>query len=197
MKSFKWLISVAALSLIGLQAKAQSFATYQSTSKSTVSVTGTSTLHNWSEKLKNCDVSFQANEPGNNSIDIKDVHVKALVADLESESSLMASKTFSALKKNKYPAITFVSNQQTTLPLSGNKFSGKVSGKLTIAGTTKQVQIPIQGTVENGTASVSCVYPISMPEYGVKPPTAMFGAIKSGKEIKVHFNLKLNKVTQP
>ena len=194
MKSIKWLISLAALSMIGFQAQAQTFAKYQSTSASTMSVTGTSTLHNWSEKLKKSDVSFQATESGNQSIKIKDVHVKALVTDLETESSIMANKTYDALKKKKYPTITFVSNKETTLPLSGNTFSGKISGNLTIAGTTKQVQIPVQGTVQNGTASVSGVYPLSMPNYGVKPPTAMFGAIKSGKEIKIHFNMKFNKV---
>lgn len=197
MKSIKYLISLAVLSLIGFQAKAQAFSKYQSTSASTVSVTGTSTLHNWSEKLKKCEVSFQANEAGNNSVKIKNVHVKVLVSNLESESSLMSSKTFTALKKNKYPEITFVSDQETTMPLSGNKFSGKVNGKLTIAGTTKQVQIPIRGIMENDSASVSSVYPVFMPKYGVKPPTALFGTIKSGKEVKIHFNLKFNKVTQP
>jgi polyisoprenoid-binding protein YceI len=194
MKSIKWIISLAALSMIGFQAQAQTFTKYQSTSESTMSVTGTSTLHNWSEKLKKCDVSFQATESGNQSIEIKDVSVKVLVTDLETESSIMADKTYDALKKKKYPEMTFVSNQETTLPLSGTTFSGKISGKLTIAGTTKQVQIPIQGTMQNGTASVSGVYPVSMPEYGVKPPTAMFGAIKSGKEIKIHFDVKFNKV---
>ena len=157
-------------------------------------VTGTSTLHDWSEKLKKCDVSFQATESGTQAIEIKDVQVKALVADLETESSIMANKTFNALKKDKYPVITFISDKETTLPLSGNKFSGKISGKLSIAGTSKQVQIPVQGTVQNGIATVSGVYPVSMPDYGVKPPTAMFGAIKSGKDIKIHFNVKFNKV---
>lgn len=194
MKSLKWFISLAALSMIGFQAQAQNFTQYQSTSASTMSVTGTSTLHNWSEKLKKCDVSFQAAESGSQAIEIKDVQVKALVTDLETESSIMANKTFNALKKDKYPTITFVSNQETTLPLSGSKFSGKINGKLTIAGTTKQVQIPVQGTVQDGTASVSGVYPLSMPDYGVKPPTAMFGAIKSGKDIQIHFNVKFNKV---
>lgn len=194
MKSIKWFIFLAALSMMGFQAQAQNFTQYQSTSASTMSVSGTSTLHNWSEKLKKCDVGFRATESGNQSIEIKDVQVKALVADLETESSIMANKTFKALKNDKYPVITFVSNQETTLPLSGNKFSGTISGKLTIAGTTKQVQIPVQGTVQNGTASVSGVYPMSMPDYGVKPPTAMFGAIKSGKDIKIHFNMKFNKV---
>ncbi|MBE0651801.1 MAG: YceI family protein [Bacteroidales bacterium] len=193
MNSIKWLIILAALSLIGFQAKAQVFTKYQSTETSTVSVTGTSTLHNWSEKLKKFDVSFLSNESGTQTIVVKDVQFKAQVGNLESESSLMSDKTFTALKKAKYPLISFVSDQETTMSLSGDKFSGKVSGKLTVAGTTKEVLIPIEGTLENGAIAISCVYPISMSDYGIKPPTALFGSIKSGNDIQVHFNLKFNK----
>jgi polyisoprenoid-binding protein YceI len=193
MKSIKWSISLVALLLIGFQAKAQTFNKYQSNGASTVSVTGTSTLHNWSEGLKKFDVSFQANEPDNQTIIVKDVRFNAQVGNLESESSLMSSKTFTALKKSKYPTVSFVSDQEVTMTLSGNQFSGKVSGKLTIAGITKQVSIPIQGTLENDTISVSAAYPVSMSDYGIKPPTALFGTIKSGNDVKVHFNLKFNK----
>ena len=193
MKSIKWIIALAVFSLIGFQAKAQVFTTYHSNGSGTMSVTGTSTLHNWSEGLKKFDVSFQAGEPGNQTIVVKDVQFNAQVGNLESESSLMSDKTFTALKKNKYPIVSFVSDQETTMKLAGNQFSGKVSGKLSFAGTSKQVFIPIQGSLENDSISVSGVYPISMSDYGIKPPAALFGTIKSGNDVKVHFNLKFNK----
>lgn len=191
MKPLKCLILLAALSLIGFQAKAQVFTKYQSTNASKVFVTGTSTLHNWSENLKKFNVSFQA-QNGHTAIIIKNVRFNALVGYLESESSLMSEKTFKALKKEKFPMVSFISDQTTTMSLKGNKFSGKVSGKLTISGTTKQVMIPIQGTLESDSVSVSGVYPVSMAEYGVTPPTALFGTIKAGNSVKIHFNLKFH-----
>ncbi len=193
MKSINSLIILIALSLVGFQAKAQVFTKYQSGATSKVSVTGTSTLHNWSENLKKFESSFQGNESANQTFLVKDVQFTAQVGNLESESSLMSDKTFTALKKDKYPVITFVSVQETTMSLSGDQFSGKISGKLTIAGTSHQVQIPIKGSLENDTISVSGVYPISMSDYNMKPPTALFGTIKSGNEVEVHFNLKFNK----
>lgn len=193
MKSIKWFIPLAVLSVIGFQAKAQTFTKYQSTDASTVYITGTSTLHNWKEEVKQCDASFLANLSGNKTIVIKDVKFKVLIKNFETESSIMTNKTFSALKEKKFPAISFVSDQTTTLSISGNKFSGKVSGNLILAGKTKQVLVTIHGTLENATVStVSGVYPISMPAYKITPPTALFGTIKAGNEVKVHFNLKFN-----
>lgn len=197
MKSIKWLISLAALSLVGFQANGQIFTKYQSNETSTVSVTGTSTLHNWKEELKKFDVDFLAGESGDQTITFKNVQFNALVGNLKSESSLMDDKTFSALKKDKFPTVSFVSDKETTVTLNGNKFSGKVSGELSIKGATKQVIITIQGTLDNGIVTVSGMYPISMSDYGVKPPTALFGTIKSGNDIQVHFDLKFNKVSQP
>jgi hypothetical protein len=32
-------------------------------------------------------------------------------------------------------------------------------------------------------------YPIDMPEYGITPPTAMFGSLRTGRRVVVHFEL--------
>jgi polyisoprenoid-binding protein YceI len=197
MKTIKNLILLAALSLIGIQANAQVITKYQTNDASTISVTGTSTLHNWKEDLKKFNIGFLMDKSNNETITINKVQFNALVGDLKSESSLMDDKTFSALKKDKFPTVSFVSDQEVKMALQGNNFSGKVSGKLTIKGTTKQVLITISGTLENDGVKVSGMYPISMSDYGVKPPTALFGTIKSGNNIQLHFDLKFNKVSQP
>jgi len=179
-----------------VSAKAQSFTEYQATNQSSLSISGTSTLHDWEMKLQKLNCSVYEESQSAKDIVLKNIHFEAQVNSLKSnESSIMDNKAYKAMKEDKYPTISFSSQNPITLALNQNKFNGTVTGWLTIAGKKKEATLNIQGNTDNGQIKVSGVYPMSMSDYGIKPPTAMFGAIKSGNDIKVHFNILLEKKT--
>ena len=61
-------------------------------------------------------------------------------------------------------------------------------GKLTIAGVTRDVAMQVNGTREAAGAYVlTGQIPIRMSDYGIKPPTAMMGTIRTGNDVKVTF----------
>jgi polyisoprenoid-binding protein YceI len=61
-------------------------------------------------------------------------------------------------------------------------------GKLTIAGVTRDVTMQISGTRDSGGMYfLTGQLPIRMSDYGIKPPTAMMGTIKTGNDVKVTF----------
>ena len=194
MKSIRWLTSLAVLLIIGFQVNGQTFTKYEANESSKIFISGTSTLHNWKEELKKFTVTVLEVQNDTRGIVFKNIRFTALVGDLKSESSLMDTKTFNAMKMDKYPTISFSSEGETKLPVVENKFAGKVGGILTIAGVKKQVIVKVKGVIENGRFSVSGVYPVSMSDYGVKAPKAFFGTIKSGNDVKVHFNFQFNKI---
>jgi polyisoprenoid-binding protein YceI len=41
----------------------------------------------------------------------------------------------------------------------------------------------------NGTVNATGMVPIKMTDFGIKPPTAMFGTLRTGDEVKVNFAL--------
>ena len=41
------------------------------------------------------------------------------------------------------------------------------------------------------TIKAAGVVPIKMTDYGIKPPTAIFGRLKTGDEVKVNFELNM------
>ncbi len=41
----------------------------------------------------------------------------------------------------------------------------------------------------DGTVKATGMVPIKMTDYGIKPPTAIFGRLKTGDEVKVNFEL--------
>lgn len=66
-------------------------------------------------------------------------------------------------------------------------------GMLEIAGKKRQVEIPIAGIVKsNNMLEVKGDYRIDMTQYGVDPPTAMFGTLKTGKDVLVSFSFELS-----
>lgn len=194
MKPIKWLASLAILLIIGFQVNGQAFTKYSAVDSSKVFISGTSTLHNWKEELKKFTVTVLTEQNNTDSIVFKNIRFTALVGELKGESSLMDDKTFKAMKKDKYPIISFSSEGETKLPVVENKFAGKVGGILTIAGVKKQVIIEVKGVIENGQISVFGIYSVSMSDYGITAPTFLFGTIKTGNNIKVHFNFQFNKI---
>lgn len=170
--------------------KAQSFTEYQATNQSQLSISGTSSLHDWHMKLDALNCKIMGEEVSGKDMVLKNIDFEAKVSNLKSnESSIMDNKAYKAMKEDKFPTISFTGDKVLTLPLSHDQFSGTVSGLLSIAGKKKEVQINIKGNSEKGLITVEGVYPLKMSDFGINPPTAFFGTLKTGDQIKVHFKI--------
>ncbi|MEP1791697.1 YceI family protein, partial [Reichenbachiella sp.] len=74
--------------------------------------------------------------------------------------------------------------------IQGKELLGK--GELLIAG--KSNEIPVRLTINNTSKlSVSGSIKIKMTDYGITPPTAVFGTIKTGDDITIQFDFTLIK----
>ena len=63
-------------------------------------------------------------------------------------------------------------------------------GTLTVAGKENKIEMDVVATrMADGTLKAKGVVPIKMTDYGIKPPTAIFGRLKTGDEVKVNFEL--------
>jgi len=162
-----------------------------SVNKSSIKIEGTSSLHDWEMKVENVQ-SVQRIEINANELVIHSVELKIPVKSITSDNSIMDSKTFDALKGKQFPFVKFTATQ-SKLALEKGVFKGKIMGMLEIAGKTKQVEIPITGIIkDNNILEVNGSYRIDMTQYGVEPPTAMFGTLKTGKYVLVSFSFELS-----
>ena len=102
-------------------------------------------------------------------------------------SLIMDRLMYGSLKSDEHQFITFV--------MTGAEGVGegvfKISGDLTLAGQTNSVEVEMMRGEVEGNPTFSGDYSLNMRDYGIKPPTAMFGALITKPDVILHFNLIL------
>jgi len=77
------------------------------------------------------------------------------------------------------------------LDATTSSFSANTKGTLQIAGQDKDIDFKINASrLAEGKATAEGEETIKLTDFGIEPPSFMFGRLKVGNEIKVKFNLK-------
>jgi polyisoprenoid-binding protein YceI len=158
-----------------------------------ISIDGTSNIHDWTMNSEkgNCNALFTIG--ANNALTaVSSLAFVVNVETLKSEHKAMDKNTYKAMNTDKNPNITFNAATATVKPAGGANYTVTAHGKLTISGTTKDVDVIATCTV-NADKSITCngSYKLNMTQYNVTPPSIMFGMIKVGDPITVRFNFTL------
>jgi polyisoprenoid-binding protein YceI len=189
MRSYKKLL-LAATALVLMSADSPVKNTYILAKGYTVSIHGTSNLHDWDERVNNVSGESSVSWSSNTSFDLTAMNIKMEVKSIKStEGSMMNNNTYKALKADDHPEIVFaLATQLPGIPVDakGKVIAAKVN--LSIAGVTKTVDMSVTVTaVSHGNIAFEGSKTIKMTDYGVKPPVAMLGTMKTGDEITIHF----------
>jgi polyisoprenoid-binding protein YceI len=191
----KKLSTVLLLAAISLPATMFAQAKYRVQSAS-ITLAGTSTLHDWTMKANqaNSEAVFQIGSNDKIS-DLTGLSFVLPAKSLKSEHTIMDNNTYKALDVDKNPNISFVLTSADVTPVDATTYNIKAKGRLTIAGTTKETDLAATGKYNpaDKTLQVTGAKKFKMTDYGVKPPTVMFGSIKTGDDITVSYNLKFVK----
>lgn len=158
---------------------------------SEISVKGTSTLHDWEVKSSEFEGRLElkskrkAVNSGSASGEIIAGSLKIKVEGLKGErGETMNAKMHRALKFEEHPTIDF---QLSTAFYTHEETS--IEGQLTIGGTSKTLTFPAALLVNDGEINISTEKSIKMSDFGIEPPTAMFGQIVTGDEVTIDLKL--------
>ena len=160
----------------------------------TLKVEGTSTLHDWemesSSVTGNATFEVEANEI--KSLDGLTISIPA--ESMKSGKDAMDKNAYKALKTSDNKTITFQMSRLIGIEKSASAYVITCEGKLTIAGTSKLIQLKATCQL-NGNGSIQCKGEkvFNMTEYKVEPPSFMFGSVKTGEEVKILFDVVLTK----
>lgn len=159
----------------GLVCSAQG--TYMLSDESSMTIDGSSTIHDWTVTANTMNGSVTAE-----GTDPKEINFEVDVENIKSERGpTMDNKMHAALKKEEHPKVSF--------RLSEIKNQATLVGTLTIAGQEKTVEVPVEMNVSGQHLKLAGEQKITLQEFGIEPPTAMFGQIIVGDDVTVKFDL--------
>lgn len=121
-----------------------------------------------------------------------DVSVLVPARSFDCGKSRMNADFYEALQADEHPVIRYdlVRADVRRGPAPDGGIELDVEGRLAIAGTTRTVQATVTGyRFAEGIYRVQGSLPLRMSDFGIEPPTALFGLVKARDEIEVHFDL--------
>lgn len=196
------LLGVLALSLTG-HVRAETRVRYEARPESSlVRVEGTSTLHGWTVEGRDIQGYLEIEE-GFQTGPVADlpslrlrgvqprVRIEIPVLSLNSHKEGMDEKMYEALKEKGHPKIVY---RLMEAVLGDNpdlqKFPLQLDtrGELTVAGVSRPVEMRVSvARVGERQLRITGETRLRMTDFGIKPPRAMLGMVRTGDEIQIVF----------
>ena len=184
MKStIKTILTTMVLFALSLTANAQK--AYTLDAKTSFEVDGTSTMHDWEMKSASRTGSANLTVTDSKLVDINSIDITLPVESIKSEKSSMDKVAYEALKTDKFKNIKYVLKSADKV----NETTWNLVGTYTIAGVSKELKTQVKTTVTATGVNLQGSNKITFSQFGMKSPTAMFGAIKTGEDLTVKFNI--------
>jgi polyisoprenoid-binding protein YceI len=169
---------------------AHSQTTYQNAGPVKIQIQGTSNIHDW---------EMNTDKGNSTAVFVTDAHgtlssLSALtftmpVESLKSEHAGMDKNAYKAMRSDKFSSLTFTVQSASIKP-AGSSYAVSSKGRLTISGVSRDVDVTGICTVNaDKSIALNGSYKLKMTSYNVTPPSIMLGAIKTGDDITVKFNL--------
>jgi len=124
---------------------------------------------------------------------IVSVKVNIVVRTLSCGNGQMDKNMYSTLKADENPLIKYTMSGYDILDGSATPaaFVAKTTGTLTISSQEKTIDMKVSAErLSDGKATAQAEQSILMSDFGIKPPSFMFGRLKVGDAVKVKFHLK-------
>ncbi|MBU3679436.1 MAG: YceI family protein [Candidatus Kapabacteria bacterium] len=127
-----------------------------------------------------------------NLISFDNAVLQLRVKELNCDNSKINADLCSALQAEQFPFITIelhdaVIDRATS---SGETLDLRIAASLRITDQKRRIELRTKGKIlSDGRYQFMALKALKMSDFGVDPPTALFGLIKVNDEIKINFNL--------
>lgn len=151
-------------------------------------IDGSSNVHDWTSEATEVrvDGQFQTDASGRLTA-VEGLKVVIPVERIKSEKGrIMDNKTYKALDADEHPEIRFVAN---AVRINGATVSAE--GQLTIAGQSRPVTLTGQWKQDASGSFLTGSYAMKMSDFGIDPPTAMMGAMKTADDVTIRYHVQV------
>ena len=163
-----------------------------------LSIAGTSNVHDFKASTTTMRVTklqlastVAANAPWDEVVKpgaLEAFEIAVAAGTLKSGKDGLDKNMYKALNTAQHPDITF-----RLLRMQPGAAAGmlKAAGMLIIAGTEREVTLDLKTEPKDAALIVRGELPLVMTDYGIKPPKAMLGVIKTNPKVTVTFEILL------
>lgn len=154
-----------------------------------MTIDGTSSLHDWTSEVTEVNAEGKLHLADGALKSVEGLTVTIPVTSIKSgKGSVMDNKTYDAFDSEQHPTIVYKLKEVRSITRNGDAYSVETRGDLSMAGTTKSIDMTVKGEhLGNGDIRFQGSKPLDMTEWEMAPPTAMFGTLKTGKDITINF----------
>lgn len=169
---------------------------------SKLDLAGSSNVHDWACKTTafvanvEVDTAFATHPFVQVAHPIGKVSVTIPVKTLKCGHGKMDDNMYKALNADQYPDIQYTLTSYTIdkATVTADTFVANTIGELTVAGKTIKVEIPLKtertvGGAARGEGTVN----LKMTDFGIKPPVALLGTLRTKDAITISFNVLLDR----
>ena len=179
--------AAVALVMATSPALAQQSENYVLDEESQLWIDGTSTRSDWTVYAEDIEGNF-ALVVAEDALQIEQVEFAVRAADIVSRRSTIMDRLIDdALLVDEHPIIRYDLSGSTP---GATPSTYTTEGTLTMGGETRDVQFEVTAErLDDGKIRFTGTHPVIMSEYGLQAPVAMFGALRTGDEVTVHFDV--------
>ena len=155
-------------------------------------IEGTSNVHNWKcDASIDVDQAFLTTPMAPSPTLLRKVQVKVPVRNLKCGHGGMDNNLYKALKADDTSEISYIMATFDVVPGAvSDSFTVKTVGALTVAGTERTVNMDVTASrLADGSVRAEGALPLLMTDFGVKPPRALLGTLRTDNKITVKFSL--------
>ena len=168
--------------LVSITLGAQRFSVVPSSSS--LMISGTSSLHDWEMEAEEMSGSAELSLSGE-QVDVKQLSFSVPVSSLSSGKKAMDKNAFKALDMDNHPTIKY-----TAESVSAGAGGLTANGYLELAGSRKPLKVIAKPSVSGNTVTFEGSVDLKMTDFGMDPPTALLGTLKTGDDIVIHFTVQ-------
>ena len=154
-------------------------------------IEGTSTIHDWTCEIEQVEGFLDLETSVTAVAEFSRVEISVPVRSIDCNNGTMNKKMRKALAADAHPLILYELLDAKVFPGPADEaFQLKTTGRLLMAGTAKSIEMTVEGRrLPDGRFRLTGSLPLRMTDFGIDPPKALLGTLKTGDRIVVHFDV--------
>jgi polyisoprenoid-binding protein YceI len=186
------LLLTAALAFLALGVAGWAVQSYTFEPSSKIWVEGTSSVHDWECQVAQFAGAVDAEAGENGLAALSGTTLAVPVRGIDCDNGTMNGKLRDALGST--PIRYTLTSATLGAPAAEGWITIRTTGQLTIAGTTRAVQMEVKGKAIDGNRfRFTGQHALKMTDFGIDPPTALLGTLKTGDQVTVHFDATVSR----